>query len=254
MKPGERLAQPFNVQGFRSQFLKPIFHKDLLYLPIALKKLYQSQKITFSGWNVSSGEFKNLYRKEYYVNPERQTLVDYCLNVKVDRLLVVEHDPPDSVRREGKISLFSMNGKDPLWESGPENSGNFPQILGIDETYVSVFWSPGNHLDVHSLIDGSLRLKLDVQKHFYSIREVQIKSNRIAVLGVPRRPETLNRDVTKISRTDVIVFDLKTGNKILSCTDDLKIRVGLLFFLERERIFIWSDSKPHHFFSVKFWD
>ena len=253
VKPGEKLGQPFNVQAFRSQFLKPIFQEDLLYLPIGLDNLEESQKITFSGWDLSTEEFEKLYEKDYVVNPDRKTLVEYCLSIKTNHILVVELDISDSENRQGKVSLFSLFDKNPIWEIGPNINGDSPQLLGIDETYVSVFWSPGNHLHVHSLKDGRLRLKLDVWNHFHFIYEVQISSNRLAISGIQRRLKTSNRDFIKTSKYDVIVFDLKTGDKILSLANDLKLNVGTLFLLKRERILILSHSEPKQIVSVKFW-
>jgi len=116
IKPGGKLGEPFNVQGFRSQFIKPIFQEHLLYLPIALESLKESQKVTFSEWDLSTGDFQKLYEKEYFVNTDRKTVIDYCLLIKTNQILVVELDISDSEHRQGKISLFSLFEKDPVWE------------------------------------------------------------------------------------------------------------------------------------------
>ena len=167
VKPGRPLEIPFHPHLERSPYLKPIFYQDVLCLPIALNDFTQSQKIFYSCWNMSNGEFMKIIEKEYgkesvpFPGIDSFEDIDIFLCIRTDRILVLSWEPFWSRTSHRRISLYSLNTEEPIWElSSREFSSKQlnPTLIGFDETYVAITWLTWNVLHVHHWSDGRLKM------------------------------------------------------------------------------------------------
>ncbi len=184
---------------------------------------------------MSDGKFTDLIRKEFSVPLIGYNFLRICLSVKTSHILVFKSCGDD------EAILFALNEREPIWTIG--DLGCVPQLSGIDENYV-VISEPDSVVKVLNLKDGSLEMSFNVENLFDSTAyESQIKCGRIALMGF----------LKESGRPDVVVFDLKTGQKIFSCRNDLQLNVGGNFVLERDQLLLWSNFNEYNLLSLKFW-
>ena len=129
-------------------------------------------------------------------------------------------------------------------------------MIGIDSQYIVVLWwtfkkptvkpaFKGNTiLEVYDVDNGDLKFSLEAEA--VNIRSgmsknpaAQICGGRMAFFGT----------LLGKSEMELNVFDLKSGELILNCSEDLKIPGGKNFVLERDRILVAHEGKMH---SAKF--
>jgi hypothetical protein len=226
---------PYGLQAHRSLFLKPVISDDFVYLPICFNENQSTYEIVYSCWNMSDGTFTDLIRKELSVPLIGYNFLRICLSVKTSHILVFKSCGDD------EAFLFALNEREPIWTIG--DLGCVPQLCGIDENYV-VISEPDSVVKVFSLKDGSLEMSFNVENLFdCSAYESQIKCGRIALMGF----------LKECGHTDVVVFDLKTGQKLFSCRNDLQLNVGGNFVLERDQLLLWSNFNEDNLLSLKFW-
>ncbi len=142
VKPGRTFEIPFDPHLVRSLHLKPVFYQDLLCLPIALNDLTQSQKIFYSCWNMSNGEFIKIIEKEY--SKERVPFssmygfedIDIFLCIRTERILILSGEPFWSRKSESRVSLYSLNVEEPIWELRSRELSSYQMNPGVNLTNI----------------------------------------------------------------------------------------------------------------------
>ena len=113
----------------------------------------------------------------------------------------------------------------------------FPILYGVSNEYAAVVWTADEvyrsemRLVIYILRDGKLQQSFILSDYFSDIREVQITGRRLAVIGYFEiKPHFFSKDL--------MVFDLKTGQRIISCHKDLNCKLSWEFVLQNERLLL----------------
>ena len=146
----------------------------------------------------------------------------------------------------GKIGLYESDETE-IWQQSKEQFR--PNVEHWDPSHVVVIWraikSDQKILEIYQNSDGRMKQTIEVSNYFMHTSEVQMQGGRVAISGWTK---SCSEDRSSI---DMIVFDVATGEKILSVKDDLQIRVNLAFVLEKERLLFTLPSGA--LLAAKFW-
>ena len=147
----------------------------------------------------------------------------------------------------GKIGLYDESDETMVWQQSKEQFR--PNVEHWDSSHVVVIWraikSDQKILEIYQNSDGRMKQTIEVSNYFMHTSKVQMQGGRVAISGWTKN---CSEDRSSI---DLIVFDLVTGEKILSVKDDLQMRVNLAFVLEKERLLFTLISGA--LLAAKFW-
>ncbi len=232
-KDKKRLWKKPLLQGFQVIYV-PFVHRDIVYLPMEV--------------NNKAPYCYKVINKEIRINNFRQTseIVETIPNHFVKGQHFDFSGEMMSISRQFGLCHNDEDFKF-VWSKEKKKT---PIVVGVDKDYIAIMWSTPmpkeyNELEVYQLSDGVLEIQVCLKlRHGQTIHPdtaVQINHGRMALFGKLLSDPNPEYDLT--------VYDLQTGEFILSLRRDLNIQCERNFVLGKDRVLGTHLGK---IFSVEF--
>ena len=227
---------------FRYNYRRLSTLNKIMCLPLIFQERAGAWEVAFTKWDLTNGSFVEFKRH----NLTEAKKVEFLYHPEPEKCLSL-------TMAKGKIELHNLlNPTDkPIWQQSKQYFYE-PSLEYLDSNFAAVRWG-SDLLEIYRTADGHLEQSIELST-FKQIEKVQIRSQRVAVLGLVKRdPETCD-----VSR-DLIVFDLKTGQKILSVLEEkilpleenIYYAMHLTFVLEKDRLLLLQINGNIQ--GAKFW-
>ncbi len=224
-------------------YLRSNIENDTMWLTLIFQKRTGSWEVAFTEWKLTDGSFVELKRH----NLTNAKEVEFIYHAKTGECFFLTLE-------KGKIELHSLlKGTEPIWQHRKKYVCE-PRLEYFDSNFAAVRWH-SDFLEIYRIDDGQIELSIEL--NIWNITKVQISGQRVGVLGYAKVHHKLEN-----YRRDLIVFDLKTGQKILSVQEDnLLLPVGEhfnlshfiypTFVIEKERLLMTQFNGDIQ--AAKFW-